>query len=90
MNRPIVVVDASAGVEIAAKTPRGERLARLIPRGASRDVPDHFSVETAAVLRRWEMTGRVTPDQASVALGRLIRWPGERYPLTPMVADAWA
>lgn len=85
-----VVVDASAGVEILAKTHRGIRLARLIPSGAAWDVPDHFVVEAAAVLRRWELAGRLTPDQAAGALGRLIRWRGNRYPLTPLLQEAWA
>ena len=90
MSGPIVVVDASAGVEIVANTLRGARLRRLIPRGASRDVPEHFFVEAAAVLRRWELTGRLSPDQSAAALRRLVRWRGERYPLTPLLGDAWA
>lgn len=85
-----VVVDASAGVEILAKTPRGIRLARLIPPGVARDVPDHFVVEAAGVLRRWELAGRLTADQATAALRRLVRWRGNHYPLTPLLHDAWA
>lgn len=90
MSGPIVVVDASAGAEIVANTRRGDRLRRLIPGGASRDVPEHFFVETAGVLRRWELTGRVTADQSAAALRRLIRWRGERYPVAPLLRDAWA
>lgn len=89
MSRP-VVVDASAGAEILAKTPRGVRLAQLIPSGAARDVPEHFVVEASGVLRRWELAGRLSPDQAAAALGRLLRWRGDRYPLLPLLQDAWA
>ena len=89
MSRPIVVVDASAGAEILAKTPRGLRLARLIPSGAERDVPEHFVAEAGGVLRRWELAGRLTPDQAAAAVRRLIRWRGDRYPLAPLLYDAW-
>ncbi len=85
----MVVVDASAGAEIVAKTARGERLAALVPRGARRDIPDHFTVETAGVLRRWELSGKLTRDQAAAALSRLVRWPGYRYPLTPLLEEAW-
>jgi predicted nucleic acid-binding protein len=85
----VVVVDASAGAEIVAKTARGERLATLVPRGARRDIPDHFTVETAGVLRRWELSGKLTRDQAAAALSRLVRWPGYRYPLTPLLEEAW-
>jgi len=89
LTRPVVVIDASAGAEILAKTPRGVRLSRLIPTGAARDVPEHFVAETAGVLRRWELTGRLTSDQAAGALGRLLRWRGDLYPLTPLLRDAW-
>lgn len=85
----MVVVDASAGAEIVAKTARGERLAALVSRGARRDIPDHFTVETAGVLRRWELSGKLTRDQAAAALSRLVRWPGYRYPLTPLLEEAW-
>lgn len=84
------MVDASAGAEILAKTPRGLRLSRLIPQGAARDVPEHFVAEAAGVLRRWELTGRLTPDQAAASLRRLLRWRGDRYPLIPLLQDAWA
>jgi predicted nucleic acid-binding protein len=85
----VVVVDASAGAEIVAKTARGERLAALIPPGSRRDIPDHFTVETAGVVRRWELSGKLTRDQAAAGLGRLVRWPGYRYPLTPLLEEAW-
>ena len=81
--------DASAGAEIVAKTARGERLVALIRRGSRRDIPDHFTVETAGVVRRWELSGKLTRDQAAAALGRLVRWPGYRYPLTPLLEEAW-
>jgi len=42
------------------------------------------------VLRRWELAGRLSPDQAAAALGRLLRWRGDRYPLLPLLQDAWA
>jgi predicted nucleic acid-binding protein len=53
------------------------------------DVPDHFMAETAGVLRRWELSGKLSADQADAALARLIEWPGYRYPLTPLLRAAW-
>ena len=35
-----VVVDASAGVEIAAETPTGKAMLKLVPSGARLYVPD--------------------------------------------------
>jgi predicted nucleic acid-binding protein len=62
----------------------------LIPSGSRRDIPDHFTVETAGVVRRWELSGKLMADQAAAALSRLARWPGYRYPLTPLLEEAWA
>ena len=47
-------------------------------------------VETAAVIRRWEIGGQLTTHQAAAAFGRLVSWPGQRYPLAPLLPDAWA
>lgn len=82
------MVDASACAEIVAKTVRGERLAALV-HVARRAIPDHFNVETAGVLRRWELSAKLTRDQAAAALSRLVRWPGYRSPLTPLLEEAW-
>ncbi len=41
------------------------------------------------MLRRWELSGKLTEDQAQAALNRLVRWRGYRYPLTPLVQEAW-
>ena len=41
------------------------------------------------MLRRWELSGKLTGDQAPAALNRLVRWRGYRYPLTPLVQEAW-
>ena len=51
-----VVVDASAGVEIALRTTDGQRLVAHV-RGRMPHVPDVFYVEAAAALRRMENRG---------------------------------
>jgi predicted nucleic acid-binding protein len=48
-----VVIDASAGVELAADTVRGRALRRLLPADAVPWIPELFYVECGAVLRRW-------------------------------------
>jgi predicted nucleic acid-binding protein len=60
------------------------------PRGASRDVPEHFFAEAGGVLRRWELGGHLSPDQSAAAFRRLLRWSGERYPVLPLLREAWA
>ena len=46
----LVVIDASAGVEIVCDTRRGRALARLLPAGAEGWVPEHFYVALAEQL----------------------------------------
>ena len=47
----LVVVDASAGVEMVSATPRGRAMLRLLPSDAELWVPEHFYVEVLGVLR---------------------------------------
>jgi predicted nucleic acid-binding protein len=85
-----VVVDASAGVEIAAETTTGKALSRLVPSGAELWVPEHFFAECGAVLRKWDNGGVLSSDQLDAALGRLLRLPVRRVQLRGLFRDAWA
>jgi predicted nucleic acid-binding protein len=85
-----VVVDASAGVEIAAETSTGKALRQLIPSDAELWVPEHFFAECGAVLRKWSNGGLLTGAQLDVALGRLLRWPVRRVQVRELFRDAWA
>ena len=58
-----VVIDASAGVELAADTLRGRALRALLPADAVPWVPELFFVEGGAVLRRWDLNRILTPAQ---------------------------
>lgn len=58
-----VVIDASAGVELAADTVRGRALRTLLPADAVPWVPEHFYVECGAVFRRWDLNGILTTTQ---------------------------
>lgn len=49
------MLDTSAGVELALKTPVGRRLDEQMPGDATIWVPEHFYAEAAAVLRRFEL-----------------------------------
>jgi len=66
------VLDASAGVEIALWTDAGSRLARHVISAEEIVVPDHFSVEGAAALRRMELRGVITPEEAWTAVKQLL------------------
>jgi predicted nucleic acid-binding protein len=66
----LVVIDASAGVEIVCDTRRARALARLLPVGAEGWVPEHFYSEVLGVLR-WQLLGKSSPNcrRASPSVG---------------------
>lgn len=86
----VVVIDASAGVEIVANTVRGRALARLIPAGSEGWVPEHFYAEVLAVLRRrFLIEAKITEAQASGAVLRLSAWHVRRASVAALVPAAW-
>ncbi len=83
-----VVVDASAGVEIAAETASGRALGRLLPASAELWVPEHFFAECGAVLRKWGNGDVLSTEQLEVAIERLLRLPVRRAQLRELFRDA--
>lgn len=75
-----VVIDASAGVELAADTLRGRALRTLLPTDAVPWVPELFFVECGAVLRRWDLNRILTRAQIDQAIDGLMGWPAARHP----------
>ena len=84
-----VVIDASAGVELAADTVRGRALRGLLPPESVPWVPDHFFVECGAVLRRWDLNAVLPPDQVATAVAELNAWPLRIAQVRGLFADAW-
>jgi predicted nucleic acid-binding protein len=86
----LVVIDASACVEIVCNTRRGRALARLLPAGAEGWVPEHFYAEVLAVLRRQLLGQKLSESQATVAVGRLDGWHLRHASVAPLVPAAWS
>ena len=84
-----VVIDASAGVELAADTVRGRSLRTLLPPDAVPWVPEIFYVECGAVLRRWDLNAILTPTQITSAIDALMAWPLRVTQVRGLFADAW-
>lgn len=84
-----VVIDASAGVELAADTVRGRALRSLLQTDAVPWVPELFDVECGAVLRRWDLNGILTPAQIGQAIEELMAWPLRVTQMRGLFADAW-
>ena len=85
-----VVVDASAGVELLLGTDAGMALQARLPRPLVEWVPEIYYAEVAGVLRRAELSGRMSAARAAVALDRLLSMPMRRVQVRSLVAEAWA
>lgn len=84
-----VVIDASAGVELAADTLRGRALRALLPTDAVPWVPELFFVECGAVLRRWDLNRILTRAQIDQSIDALMDWPLRVTQVRGLFADAW-
>ena len=84
-----VVIDASAGVELAADTLRGRALRALLPTDAVPWVPELFFVECGAVLRRWDLNRILTRAQIDQAIDALMGWPLRVNQVRGLPAAAW-
>ena len=84
-----IVLDASAGVELALQTPIGRRLHVKLPAGAVSWVPEHYFVEAVAVLRRLELHGTYDEARVQLAMDRLLAAPVRRVSVRPLVVEGW-
>jgi predicted nucleic acid-binding protein len=84
-----IVLDASAGVELALRTPVGRQLRRRLPEGAATWVPEHYYAEATAVLRRDEISGRLPAVRVQAAFDRLLAVPAHRFAVKPLMREAW-
>ena len=87
---PAVVLDASAGVEVALWTEEGSRLAGHVLEADEIAVPDHFHLESASALRRIELRGEVSPAEAQTALEQLLDLRVRRVSTAPLLGEAWS
>ena len=86
-----VVVDASAGVEIALHTARGKTLARLLPADAATWAPEHYFAEVSSAMRRLEVVERrIDARTAAVALDEAARLVRRRVNVRRLLEEAWA
>lgn len=87
----MIVLDASAAVEVLLHTPAGAPLAeRLLTDRSSIHAPHLLDVEVAQVLRRLVRHGELEPDRAHQSLMLLAAFPVERHPHDLFLARVWA
>lgn len=87
----MIVLDASAAIEVLLNAPLAPRISQRIFRlGESLHAPHLIDVEVAQVLRRFARLGEIEPRRAGQALDDLADLPLVRYPHTMLLPVVWA
>ena len=80
-RRPVIVVDASAVVEVLLRTPAAAAIReRLFGVEQTLHAPHLLDIEVTQVLRRYAVIGQIEPMRGSTALDDLMDFPLTRYP----------
>ena len=86
----MIVVDASAVVELLLRTETGKKVEeRLFSRGESLHAPHLLDVEVAQALRRFALAGELSPERGAQGLQDLIDIPVHRYPHDFLLERIW-
>ncbi|WP_321540931.1 type II toxin-antitoxin system VapC family toxin [Mycolicibacter heraklionensis] len=85
-----VVIDASAMVDLLARTQDRFTSVRARLAGTVMHAPAHFDAEVLSALGRMQRAGVLTVAQVGAALDQLRRAPVTRHELSPLLAGAWA
>jgi predicted nucleic acid-binding protein len=86
----MIVLDASAAIEVLLQTPAGAPVAeRILTAESSLHAPHLLDVEVAQVLRRFVMKKEIRAERAEQALQDLSDLPVERYSHDLLIPRAW-
>ena len=86
----MIVVDASAVVEILLATPNAPAVeAQLFRPGQILHAPHLLDIEVAHALRRYAARGEVDEHRGRTALADLMDFPVIRYPHDPLLPRIW-
>lgn len=87
----MIVVDASAVVEVLLKTSAADAIAsRVFRRENSLHAPHLIDVEVAQVLRRYVRNGDVSATDGQMLLQLFAAFPVRRHSHHPLLARMWA
>ncbi len=87
----LIVIDASAFVEMLLRTPLGQDLAgRAAAPGVDRHLPDLCDVEVASALRALVLRGTLAASRAEQALEDYMEIPVTRHPHTALLPRMFA
>jgi predicted nucleic acid-binding protein len=86
----LIVVDASAVLEVLLQTPAASRVSqRIFDAGETLHAPHLLDVEIARVLRRYFRLGVISADRGAEALCDLSDLPLQRYPHFVLLPRIW-
>lgn len=87
----MIVVDASALLEVLLRTPAAETVEeRLFEERQTLHAPHLLDVEVAQVLRRYAHAGEIDEGRGNEALADLADFPIRRYPHGLLLARVWS
>ena len=87
----MIVLDASAAVELVLQTPRAERIAARALHPVERiHAPHLIDVEVAQVLRRLVQAKELTPARGTLALGDFAQLFIERHSHRELLGRIWS
>ena len=87
----MIVVDASAAIELVLASPRGRRVgARLASLSLTLHAPHLLDLEVAQAIRRYAAAGLIDAERGRMALGYLGLLGIERYGHGELLPRVWA
>jgi predicted nucleic acid-binding protein len=85
----VIVLDASAAVEILLGSELGARAVDQLEAHAEVHVPEHFHIEAIAALRRYALRGELGERRGAKALFALSEPRAVRYPVISLLDTIW-
>lgn len=85
----MIVLDASAAVELLLNTATGKRVTARLAAGGGIHCPHLIDVEIAQTLRRLAARAEITTERAAAALAHWSNLDVERYPHAPFLDRIW-
>ena len=86
----MIVVDASAVLEVLLRTPAAQTVEqRLLADGERLHAPHLIDLEVVQVLRRFSTARQIQPEHGPAALTRFSEFPIRRYPHGILLTRIW-
>lgn len=85
----LIVIDASALVEVVARTDRAGPVERAFA-GHQLLAPDLINAQVLSVLRRWACHSVIDEENARQAVGNLLTAPVRRFTTDALISTMWS